>query len=440
MQETLFAPRKVGEKVQSTDCTRSFDSLRLKEFPYLKNIEKITEYRFNKNPVSSLEGLVTMPNLRALRLENTEISTFYGAKEQPSLEVVNLKNTPVSLFPYYNIMAAVVFGSALKVIDGKPLSPNEYKIAQSLRPVIQEELRKGMIITCLSPVRLFDPKTHGRSLKFQQKDFPILGSQSEYYNKMTRSYKVKDNSQGSPSPVFYPRIVSSPKRSNEKQQTPTSSPTQNVQPQEIEQPIEEFSPNTDQQEHNETIQQPEETGQVEQDEEQQPQEEQIPEQIEQEYQDEQVLIMDNENDTVATKELDNDSEINQNQEIQPENEETQEPEPKNEITNEIEPTNEATQELEPSNETNQELEQNIETIPEPEPIAQDATKDAPEPTLEAEIAQDTQQESIETNDENNQNNEDNLNEFIQQQGNEENSGAPDQIDEEQLNEILEGEE
>ena len=138
---------------------RSFQSSGLNEFPRLPLNTPIEELVVSGNPIVSFKGLLSYPRLVSLKCENTRISSFTDGVCLRNLKYLALTNSPVSKYPYYRIMAGIVFGSQLERIDLTPVKKTEQSLIEYLIPVVRDYLIKGWILTLTQPVKLFHPQS-----------------------------------------------------------------------------------------------------------------------------------------------------------------------------------------------------------------------------------------------------------------------------------------
>ena len=101
--------------------TYSLESRRLTSVPRIPHSRQINELKLSNNPLVSLEGLPSIPTLEILRFDDTQVGTFKGAVAQPGLRTVSAQRTPVSLYQTFRVMAVIVFGDNVEVINQVPI-------------------------------------------------------------------------------------------------------------------------------------------------------------------------------------------------------------------------------------------------------------------------------------------------------------------------------
>lgn len=142
----------------------SYDSRNLHSIPKIPENQLITELKLSNNPLTNFRGLHTIPSLEFLRCDNTKIESFEDACYQPKLVNLNLSKTPVAMFRLYRIMAVIVFGDSLELINYIHLRQTEKSKASFLRERLYDQLVKGWILTSTEPLRIYNPKTKARRI------------------------------------------------------------------------------------------------------------------------------------------------------------------------------------------------------------------------------------------------------------------------------------
>lgn len=139
-------------------------SRNLKEIPITKKIESATELYLDKNPITSLANLPSIPCLQVLSLSHTKIESFKGAKEQPSLTSLIMLNSPLGADQFFRVMALIVYGNQVNKINNAKIPSESLKLADHLRPHIKDLLLAGWTITSVSPVKLINRETRERKV------------------------------------------------------------------------------------------------------------------------------------------------------------------------------------------------------------------------------------------------------------------------------------
>ena len=142
--------------------THSVESRGFKKIPKIPHGKKITDLRLSDNPLTTFEGLPVIPTLQVLRCDNTQIASFKGAVEEPALKVLSAAKTPVALCQSFRVMAAIVFGDSLEIVNQVPLKRAEIAQAKENKPKVRSLLIEGWIITNFRPLRLYNVFTRAR--------------------------------------------------------------------------------------------------------------------------------------------------------------------------------------------------------------------------------------------------------------------------------------
>jgi hypothetical protein len=82
----------------------------------------IRDLKLNGNPFTWFDGLLRLPNLEILRLDNSQLAPVNGAVEQPRLYELTYLNTPLSLYELHQEMAIIVFGTGLRSVNNRKAS------------------------------------------------------------------------------------------------------------------------------------------------------------------------------------------------------------------------------------------------------------------------------------------------------------------------------
>lgn len=155
-------------------------------FPSSDELIQFSSLSFDHNPIDSFQTLPQLPRLVKLTLDGTNINSFDKAEVQPNLEEISFFNTPLSKYKNCNIMAFIVFGDSLRVVNNIPLSKSEIAFGREIRSVVGELLKEGWIIKNISPVILVNPKT---GEKKQPKCEPMNGERRRLSDKDINIYK-----------------------------------------------------------------------------------------------------------------------------------------------------------------------------------------------------------------------------------------------------------
>lgn len=148
-----------------TGYTKSFDSLHLQQIPSIDPTKhRISELRLSNNPITSLKGLVTIESMTSLKLDNTKLQNFQDAQPQPGLRTISFQKTPLAMYQTYKLMAIIVFGDNLELVNGNPVKPIDKKKARVVRDKVLSYLLKGWILTSLSPLRIYNVATKTRRI------------------------------------------------------------------------------------------------------------------------------------------------------------------------------------------------------------------------------------------------------------------------------------
>jgi hypothetical protein len=142
------------------------------EFRNLKRIPRppfgaVLDWKLANNPFTNFEGLTTIPTLQALRLNNTNIKTFKGAVPQPSLQSLDLSGTPLSRYEMHPMMAVIVFGNQLALVNHKKVSRKTTEAASEHRNRLYQLIVTGWILTCVHrDIVVINPETLERRRLF----------------------------------------------------------------------------------------------------------------------------------------------------------------------------------------------------------------------------------------------------------------------------------
>lgn len=177
-----------------------------------KNLETIDGTQFDimtrginlsNNPIADLRNLPTLPNLESLVLDDTDMITFRGGSNQPRLFKFSCLNTTLAENEYMRLMALVVFGSSLTLINGEQVSILESEDAYLYGPLIRQYLLKGFVLVGKDPIELGNPETgEFKSIDFHPRgaiteieetesvEEEVLRILSEHFNKSSRIQTV----------------------------------------------------------------------------------------------------------------------------------------------------------------------------------------------------------------------------------------------------------
>eukprot|EP00759_Apiculatamorpha_spiralis_P051120 PhF_6_TR5118/c1_g1_i2/m.7253 len=100
-----------------------------------------------------------MPSLKFLHAESNHITSFLGMSHQPMLEMISLEGNSVSDHPYFRVMALLVCGERLNIINHAVVTSDERELAARLGG------SSGVVARCLSYGWLdFNPEPMPRHL------------------------------------------------------------------------------------------------------------------------------------------------------------------------------------------------------------------------------------------------------------------------------------
>lgn len=156
--------KKNGEKYGKPKGSsfRFFTNQHLEKFPSDKSLSTVTSLNASGNPFTNFTGMIEMPYLHDITLDNTELISFQGSVELPSLVRISLKNTPISHYHTLGIMCSIAFGQKLRFLNQENITALSLSTADQLRPHLRPLLAQGWILTCVNPIRLYHSVTRAR--------------------------------------------------------------------------------------------------------------------------------------------------------------------------------------------------------------------------------------------------------------------------------------
>lgn len=115
---------------------------------YLKSIKHLD---VRGTPISSLEGLPTLPHLQSFIADGSYISSLKGFTAISSASKISLKNTPVSKEPTYKLSLVIIFGDNLSSIDNTIIPKTLKKKAKDYPPLAITLEDKGWMAEVPAP-------------------------------------------------------------------------------------------------------------------------------------------------------------------------------------------------------------------------------------------------------------------------------------------------
>lgn len=128
----------------------------LSEIPCIEYPKGIELLDLSRNPIENLKNLKKIPTLTKIICEDSAIFSFKGAVDEPRLSFISFKGCPITILPQYRIMASIVFGRSVEVVDGDSLSVSELSIRDKYGPVIKRYLVSGYCLMDLDPITLYN--------------------------------------------------------------------------------------------------------------------------------------------------------------------------------------------------------------------------------------------------------------------------------------------
>jgi hypothetical protein len=144
----------------------AFRNRGLNSFPAIGRSLHLTRLDLSDNPLQDFRGMAPYASLRHLIASNTKIQSFAGAVPQADLEELTLLNTPLGCERYFWVMALIVFGEGLTIVNGQQLGAAQLREAYAIAPSIGLFLRDGWVLKRLKPVTLLNPVTRGRRVLY----------------------------------------------------------------------------------------------------------------------------------------------------------------------------------------------------------------------------------------------------------------------------------
>lgn len=154
----------------------------LTRFPNIKTESSINKFDLSNNDIVTFYGLKPTTAINTLILDNNpKLSSFIGLTEshnpmfsaetsgdQSNEGIVNLSllKTPLGEYPQIKLMAVIVFGNALAMINGSQIPYSTYSLANKLRDETLPYLLDGWIIISTKPLRILNTKTRARKILY----------------------------------------------------------------------------------------------------------------------------------------------------------------------------------------------------------------------------------------------------------------------------------
>jgi hypothetical protein len=146
--------------------TLSYAGRNMSTFPPIQRSMSILKLDISDNPLTGFEGMQSYKSLITFVANRTKITSFKGVKPQDGVQQVMFSQTPLGCEPHFPLMALVVFGSGLNIVNGRVVTDADRALADGLRPQILKLLADGWLLKRLSPVTLLNPVTRRRRVSY----------------------------------------------------------------------------------------------------------------------------------------------------------------------------------------------------------------------------------------------------------------------------------
>lgn len=144
----------------------SYKGRNLRSIPTVPNGESVTYIDLSDNPISSFNQLLSYPNLRFLCIDNTKIVSFHHAPELPSLEEFTCRGTSLSCSQYIQLMAVMVFGDRMKIVNGMTIDQRTWLLGKAARAEYRKHLVEGYVFLKIDPIKMINNETRQRKSIF----------------------------------------------------------------------------------------------------------------------------------------------------------------------------------------------------------------------------------------------------------------------------------
>jgi hypothetical protein len=146
--------------------TLSYVGHNVAAFPQIPRTTAILKLDISDNPLTAFVGMQSYRSLMSVVANRTKITSFKGVKPQDGVQQIMFYQTPLGCEPHFPLMALVVFGSSLNIINGRVVTDTDHALADGLRPQVLKLLADGWLLKRIVPVTLLNPVTRRRRVAY----------------------------------------------------------------------------------------------------------------------------------------------------------------------------------------------------------------------------------------------------------------------------------
>ncbi|OHT07795.1 hypothetical protein TRFO_23817 [Tritrichomonas foetus] len=131
--------------------------------PQLPEESNIAKLDLSNNRLVDFTGMKNYQRLAQFILDNNpKLSSFKGAEPTNGMTHFSCLKTPLGNSHSINLMAVLVFGDTLKIINGQQIPRSVYRQAAAIGTAVGDYILNGWVITNVDPIRIINPETRQR--------------------------------------------------------------------------------------------------------------------------------------------------------------------------------------------------------------------------------------------------------------------------------------
>ena len=120
-----------------------------------------TIFDVSGRPITSFRGLLSLPSLKFLVMNNTQISTFEHAPLLPNLVSFSCRGAPLASQKHLHIMAVMAFGDSLRTVNGLRIDSTIHLLGSAYQ-AYRGYLVDGFVVAEITPLKVVHPRTRQR--------------------------------------------------------------------------------------------------------------------------------------------------------------------------------------------------------------------------------------------------------------------------------------